>query len=237
MRLVLVSGWAHPANALQPVAEALNGSHERCPVSITALGAAADSLAAALADIVNNAAGPCAVIGWSTGAIVTLDMLARGLAEPACTALISPTARFCSADGYPHGVRPSALRAMQAGLRKRPDETLSAFFRECAFPGPLPDVVIEHRLSEALAQGAAALSSGLAYLADTDLREALPGIGTPALVIHGEEDRIIPAAAGRFVADRLPSSELTVYDNAGHDLPSTHAERTAAAVSAFLKCA
>jgi len=232
MRLVFVSGWAHPADAFRPVADTLGPDRDCTLVSVPAPGAG--SLAEALARTVNNPAEPCAAIGWSTGAIVILDMLARGLAEPARVVLVAATARFCRAGDYPHGVRPSTLRAMQAGLRKRPDETLSTFFRECAFPGTIPDIVVEHRVSEALAQGLDVLSSGLAYLAETDLRENLSGIITPALVIHGKEDRIVPVGAGRFVADHLPSAELTVYPNAGHDLPSTHAERLVTAISTFL---
>lgn len=234
MRIVFVSGWAHPANALEPLAELLGAGNDCRLLSVPMLDAEPGPLPRALADVVGEETGPCAVIGWSTGAVITLDMLARGNAEPTCVALIAATARFCSTDGYPHGLPAPALRAMRTGIQTRPEETLTAFFRECALPRTLPDIVIEHRVEDATARGPDALARGLDYLAETDLREALPGIATPVLVMHGKEDRIIPADAGSFVAGQLPSAQVILYDGVGHDLPAARCDVVAADIAHFL---
>ena len=41
-------------------------------------------------------------------------------------------------------------------------------------------------------------------------------IDVPALVVHGELDRVVPVSNGRLLAERLPSAELVVLPTAGH---------------------
>ncbi len=38
----------------------------------------------------------------------------------------------------------------------------------------------------------------------------------PALVVHGELDRVIPVANGRLLADRMPGAELVVLPGQAH---------------------
>ncbi len=41
-------------------------------------------------------------------------------------------------------------------------------------------------------------------------------ISVPALVIHGELDRVVPVSNGRLLAERLPNAELVVLPEPGH---------------------
>lgn len=47
----------------------------------------------------------------------------------------------------------------------------------------------------------------------------LAGIDRPTLVIHGEADPLIPAAAGRHTAQCIPGAKLHTIPGMGHDLP------------------
>ena len=38
----------------------------------------------------------------------------------------------------------------------------------------------------------------------------------PALVMHGAQDRIVPAANARRLADGIPAARLVVFPDAGH---------------------
>ncbi len=58
-----------------------------------------------------------------------------------------------------------------------------------------------------------------AIIATGSLRACLPRIATPTTVIHGADDRLIPAAGGRDIAARIPGADLLVIDGMGHDLP------------------
>jgi len=44
----------------------------------------------------------------------------------------------------------------------------------------------------------------------------LSSITAPTLVIHGNEDVVVPLSAGRFLAEHIPGAELVVLDGAGH---------------------
>ncbi len=55
-----------------------------------------------------------------------------------------------------------------------------------------------------------------------DVREALPNIAAPVLVVHGDMDQTIPISAGRRIAEAIPGARLIEFDGVGH-LP--HIER------------
>lgn len=48
----------------------------------------------------------------------------------------------------------------------------------------------------------------------------LADIGAPTLVVHGTEDRMVPAANGKILADAIPRSELVLLDGAAHLYPT-----------------
>lgn len=59
-------------------------------------------------------------------------------------------------------------------------------------------------------------------------------ISVPALVIHGDEDRVVPVANGRLLAERMPAAELVVLAGRGH-VPMLEApEELSRVVCAFL---
>lgn len=68
----------------------------------------------------------------------------------------------------------------------------------------------------------------------TDVAGRLGEIATPALLIWGGEDRIVPPAAGRLLAGLLPDARIVVISGAGHDVAVTHAAEVAAHIRAFL---
>ncbi len=49
-----------------------------------------------------------------------------------------------------------------------------------------------------------------------DTWERLPSLKIPVLVMHGSDDRIIPAENGRIVASRIPGAELVILEGKGH---------------------
>ncbi len=71
---------------------------------------------------------------------------------------------------------------------------------------------------------------------ETDFTEDLKKMTVPTLVIHGDDDQIVPlAATGRRAVELLPQGRLTVYPGAPHGLPSTHKDQLNADLLAFLR--
>jgi pimeloyl-ACP methyl ester carboxylesterase len=62
----------------------------------------------------------------------------------------------------------------------------------------------------------------------------LPRLRVPTLVIHGREDRLIPAVNGVALSRRIPGSTLKLIDNAGHIMTTDQPEACHAAMREFL---
>jgi 2-hydroxymuconate-semialdehyde hydrolase len=65
--------------------------------------------------------------------------------------------------------------------------------------------------------------------------EQLATLAHPALVVHGRQDRIMPLAAGEYLAQHLPNAQLHVFDNAGHWVQIEKAAPFAFLVEGFLR--
>jgi pimeloyl-ACP methyl ester carboxylesterase len=48
----------------------------------------------------------------------------------------------------------------------------------------------------------------------------LERIGAPTLVVHGDEDRMIPVANAHLLADRIPGAQLRILEESGHLYPT-----------------
>jgi 3-oxoadipate enol-lactonase len=73
-----------------------------------------------------------------------------------------------------------------------------------------------------------------AAIARHDTRERLAEVEVPTLVLHGEDDGLVPCAAGRELAGRIPGAQLTVLPGCGHVLTTDCEEEAAVAIEAFL---
>lgn len=70
-----------------------------------------------------------------------------------------------------------------------------------------------------------------AIIADGDRRERLKRVSTPTLVIHGEDDPLVPLPGGEDTAAHIPGAKLTTFPGMGHDLPLELAEPMADAIA------
>lgn len=60
----------------------------------------------------------------------------------------------------------------------------------------------------------------LAILASGSRHKRLPEIKLPTLVIHGEDDPLVPVAAGYEQSKLIPGAKIEVLKHMGHDLPT-----------------
>jgi class 3 adenylate cyclase len=51
---------------------------------------------------------------------------------------------------------------------------------------------------------------------EIDVRDVLPTVGVPALVLHGSADQIVPVEVGRYTAQRLRSARFVELSGIGH---------------------
>jgi pimeloyl-ACP methyl ester carboxylesterase len=60
----------------------------------------------------------------------------------------------------------------------------------------------------------------LAVIASGERVEMLKKVKTPTLVLHGDDDPLLPVECGRDVASLVPGSQITTYPGWGHDVPA-----------------
>ena len=84
--------------------------------------------------------------------------------------------------------------------------------------------------------GAKAHYDCIKAFSETDFTEDLKAIEVPTLVMHGEDDQIVPFAdAGPLSAKLLRNSTLKTYPGFPHGMPTTHADVINADLLAFIR--
>ena len=70
---------------------------------------------------------------------------------------------------------------------------------------------------------------------ETDLTEDLQKIDVPTLVLHGDDDQIVPIGASAMLSSKLiKNATLKVYQGTSHGLCSTHKDQVNADLLAFI---
>lgn len=71
---------------------------------------------------------------------------------------------------------------------------------------------------------------------ETDFRPDLASFDVPTLVIHGDDDQVVPfSVGGEASAALISDAKLLVYDGAPHGITDTHKDQLAADLLAFLE--
>jgi non-heme chloroperoxidase len=73
---------------------------------------------------------------------------------------------------------------------------------------------------------------------ETDFTEDLKKFDIPTLIVHGDDDQVVPIdAAGRASAKLVKGSVLKVYKGGPHGITDTHKDQLNADLLAFVKSA
>jgi class 3 adenylate cyclase/pimeloyl-ACP methyl ester carboxylesterase len=68
-----------------------------------------------------------------------------------------------------------------------------------------------------------------------DIRHLLPDLRVPTLVLHGEEDRLFPVEAGRYIAEHIPGAQFYVFKGRCHLPVATATAEFAQVVRNFVR--
>jgi non-heme chloroperoxidase len=96
--------------------------------------------------------------------------------------------------------------------------------------------VIENWWRQGMMGGAKAHYDGIVAFSQTDFTEDLKKITVPVLVMHGDDDQIVPYAdAGPLSAKLVKNGTLKTYHGYPHGMPTTNADVINADLLAFIK--
>jgi non-heme chloroperoxidase len=104
-------------------------------------------------------------------------------------------------------------------------------------PGATPSQpIILNWWRQAMMGGAKAHYDGIKAFSETDFTEDLKVITVPTLVMHGDDDQIVPIADSAPLSARLlKNSTLKIYEKFPHGMCTTHAEVVNPDLLAFIK--
>ena len=98
------------------------------------------------------------------------------------------------------------------------------------------EATIQNWWRQGMMGGAKAHYDGIVAFSQTDFTEDLKKITIPVLVMHSEDDQIVPySAAGPLSAKLLKNGTLKTYKDFPHGMPTTQADTINADLLAFLK--
>jgi len=182
-------------------------------------------------------------VGHSTGGGEVVHYLARrGQQDVYKAAIISAVPPLMlKTNANPEGLPKSAFDDLQAQLAAN----RSKFYRDVP-EGPFygfnrpgvksVEATIANWWRQGMMGGAKAHYDGIVAFSQTDFTEDLKKITIPVLVMHSEDDQIVPyVAAGPNSAKLLKNGTLITYKDFPHGMPTTQAERINADLLAFLK--
>jgi len=176
-------------------------------------------------------------LGWSLGGMLALAAAVRAPERIAGLVLVAAGPTFIARPGWPAGMPRQRLERMAGQLMEDPEQTVNDFLTLQVLSSASGRQALRQLKSALAARGPAApeaLVDGLALLESMDLREALPSLDVPVLVVAGGRDRLVHPDAERAFADALPRGELALIDDAGHAPFLSHPAAFDAAAGAFL---
>jgi non-heme chloroperoxidase len=182
-------------------------------------------------------------IGHSTGGGEVVHYLARrgesGVVKAAIISAVPPL--MLKTEANPKGLPKAVFDDLQAQLAA----SRSRFYRDLP-EGPFygynrpgakaSEPVIANWWRQGMMGGAKAHYDGIVAFSQTDFTEDLKKISVPVLVMHSEDDQIVPyVAAGPLSAKLLKNGTLKTYKGFPHGMPTTEAATINADLLAFIK--
>ena len=182
-------------------------------------------------------------VGHSTGGGEVVRYLGRhGESRVAKAAIISAVPPLMvKTEANPGGLPKEVFDGLQAQLAaNRPqfyyDLPAGPFYGYNRPGAKVSEPVIWNWWRQGMMGAANAHYDGVVAFSQTDFTEDLKKITVPVLVLHGDDDQIVPYAdAGPLSAKLLRNSTLKIYKGYPHGMPTTHAEQIDADLLAFVK--
>lgn len=191
-----------------------------------------DTLADDLASVIEQTGARDAVlVGFSMGGGEVARYMSRHAGKGVTqAALVSSVVPFMLATpDNVDGTDAAVFQKMADALLDDRAKFYGHFFKQFYGVKILPTVsseLMEWTRSVAMQASLPATLACVKSFSNTDFRRDLPSFKVPTLVIHGDDDQIVPIyASGRAAAKGIANATLIEYEGAPHAIPVTHRDR------------
>ena len=199
----------------------------------------ADDLAAVLDKLdVKNAV----LVGHSTGGGEVTRYVGRHgtkrVAKVVLVGAVPPTMMKSAA--YPNGLPKEVFDGIRAGVQK----DRSQFYKDLTTPffganrdgAKVSQGLRDSFWLQGMAGGIKPQLDCIKAFSETDFTEDLKKIDIPTLIIHGDDDQIVPIGNAAHLSSKLvKGAKLIVYKGGGHALAHTHKDQLNADLLAFAR--
>jgi non-heme chloroperoxidase len=182
------------------------------------------------------------LVGHSTGGGEVARYIGRhGSARVKKAVLVGAVPpQMVKSENNPNGLPMSVFDGIRDGVLK----DRSQFFKDLTLPfygynrpgAKISEGVRETFWLQGMQCGIKNAYDCIKQFSEVDFTEDLKKIDVPTLIVHGDDDQIVPIdTAGRASAKLVKNSILKVYEGAPHGLPTTHKDKLNADLLEFLK--
>ncbi|MBB4079977.1 pimeloyl-ACP methyl ester carboxylesterase [Lewinella aquimaris] len=181
------------------------------------------------------------LVGFSMGGGEVARYIGKyGEDRLAAAVLVSSVTPYMLKTDDHEGVEWDVFQGMIDGIRKDRPEFLANWAKNFYGVGllshPVSDAFQAWTLGMALTGSSTAAIDYIAAFGKTDFRRDLQKFTIPTLIVHGEDDKIVPVkVGGDATKELLPSAIYHKYDDAPHGLFYTHKERLNRDILSFVR--
>jgi pimeloyl-[acyl-carrier protein] methyl ester esterase len=169
---------------------------------------------------------PSLLVGWSLGSLAALQMTLQQPDKVTGLVLLATTPCFVNRADWASGMDKQVFDAFHKQVIDDQAAAMQQFVRLNA--GSKPDRLSTRVLSGLSSKATgSALQQGMSELAECDLRDGLDEIELPVLLLHAADDRVVPAAASRWLQQCLPNAKSFEFQTGGHAFFLQHADEVA----------
>jgi pimeloyl-ACP methyl ester carboxylesterase len=218
--VLLIHGWAFNRTVWERQVVALRDRHTVITVDVRGHGESSHprtgysvgAMAGDLEHLVRALGVPrIAVVGWSMGAVLALELAQRLGDRASALGLVCPAASGLVDAKGTEGEAAAMRAAIESDFRGFVRQFAPRLFRQGADSPFLAWAVAQ--MQKTPAHVAAAVFDAIVA---TDLRGVVKKVHVPTTVFHGRHDALTTLAMGQAVAKAIPDATLTVFDESGH---------------------
>jgi len=151
---------------------------------------------------------------------------------------ITPLLMQCedNPEGVPHAQFEKIVEAVRNDRAAFLTSFGKLFYGEGILSRPVSSEMLQWTSSMALCASPKATIDCVRSFSQTDFARDLKNIDVPTLIIHGDDDRIVPLdTTGKIAAKMVKGSQLSVFSGAPHGLFITDKERLNSELLTFIK--
>ena len=240
--VLLIHEWACNRTFWERQVQALRDRHTVIAVDLRGHGESSPPrsgytiarLADDLEHLVRTLAVPrIALVGWSMGGMVALELATRLRERASVLVLVGGTAGGLTDPKNPLRIDPARVATFTQELRA----DCRTFLR-----GYAPSFFKRGTESPLLAWASGQMQKTAPHVAEVcldallafDARPVARGLAVPAAILHGRSDGVFPLAHGEALANAIPGARLTVFEDSGHSPHLEEPDAFNAALGALL---